>query len=412
MAEQLGVWFERQRVGAISRSGKAHMVFAYDPAWITSGFPLSLSLPFQDGPFGEELTQAFFDNLLPEQGIRAKVSQLTQVSAKNTFGLLQTIGGDCAGALTILPGDESPDTELAYEKISRSNLGELISILPKRPLLAGQDGIRLSLAGAQNKIPITYLDNRFYLPVNGSPSTHIIKPPIDDLEGSIENEAFCMALARVAGVNVPEVELLDTYPRAYMVKRYDRQVEPLAIRRIHQEDFCQAMGLPVALKYQNEGGPGFRECFALLERCADPANDRAELMKLAVFNFLIGNTDAHAKNFSLLYRTPPQPSLAPFYDLLCLGVYPGLATRNAMKIGGQYDPTFTQPRHWTRLAAEAGLGDDHVLGHIRFMTYSLPEMASITAEEFQKRYGKSRIVPKIVDFIHARCRQTADRMEN
>ena len=412
MPEQLGVWFERRLAGIIQRSGKVHMTFAYAPDWLASGFPLSLALPLRGEPFSEEATLAFFDNLLPEQGIRARISKQLQISDNNTYGFLERIGGECAGALTILPEEDEPAVKPAYEKISERKLGELILLLPRRPLLAGEDGIRLSLAGAQHKLPVTYLDGQYYLPANGSPSTHIIKPPIDDLEGSVENEAFCMILARIADVAVPEVDILETYPRAYMVKRYDRVIEPLNIVRIHQEDFCQAMGLPATLKYQNEGGPEIRQCFDLLRHCEDPGGDKNALLRLIVFNHLIGNTDAHAKNFSLLYAFPPKPRLAPFYDLLCLGVYPGLATKNAMKIGGEYDPQFTMHRHWLRLADDAGVSDEKVVKLLKTMTEHLPMMAAIAAEEFQRTYGKSRIVPKIVDFITARCELVRGRVED
>ncbi|MDD3310727.1 type II toxin-antitoxin system HipA family toxin [Pseudodesulfovibrio sp.] len=410
MPGQLGVWFEGRRAGTLTRSGKVHMTFAYDPEWIESGFPLSLSLPFQEKAFPREATKAFFDNLLPEQRIRALVSKQIQISGNNTFGFLETIGGECAGALTILPEGDRPATRPDYAPIGKEALGELIAQLPRRPLLAGEDGFRLSLAGAQNKLPIARLGDKFLLPVDGAASTHILKPAIDDLEGTIENEAFCMTLAAVAGRKVPEAEILDTYPRAYMVRRYDRVVEETGVRRLHQEDFCQALGLPAALKYQNDGGPGFKQCFELLDHCRQPDEDRRALFAMAVFNHLIGNTDAHAKNFSLLYANPPQPDLAPFYDLMCLGVYPGMAEKNAMKIGGSYDPAFIRKRHWLRLADEAGLPEAEALSLLAHDTQMLPIMAEIVAEEFQSHYGKSRIVPKIVEFIRARCQQVADRL--
>lgn len=409
MSEQLGVWFEQQRVGTIFRKGKVMLTFAYDEDWLQSGFPLSQSLPLQDAPISEKTTQAFFDNLLPEQGIRQKISKKIHVSEKNVFGFLETLGGECAGALSILPGDESPQEKPQYETVSKDKLGELISLLPKRPLLAGEDGIRLSLAGAQNKIPIAYIDGKFFLPKQGAASTHILKPPIDDLDGTVENEAFCMSLAKVAGLNVPEVEITETYPRGYLVKRYDRIIEPTAIKRIHQEDFCQAMGVPVSLKYQNEGGPGTQQCFELLAHCTAPATDRENLFTLIVFNFLIGNADAHAKNFSLLYSPPPQPTLAPFYDLLCTGAYERLSTKNAMKIGGKYDPNYTMKHHWMRLADQAGLSHPKAEGIILAMVSNLGMMASIVAEEFQARYGTSRTVQRIVEFIETRCNKVNAR---
>ncbi|MEZ7196598.1 type II toxin-antitoxin system HipA family toxin [Pseudodesulfovibrio karagichevae] len=412
MEQQLGVWFDGRLVGAISREGKSRLAFAYGKDWLKSGFPLSISLPLRSEPFDDESTRSFFDNLLPEEGIRANVSKQVHISEKNVFGLLETLGGECAGALSILPENEHPALRPEYNPVSNAKLGELIALLPKRPLLAGEDGVRLSLAGAQNKLPVAVFDGAFSIPLNGSPSTHILKPPIDDLPETVENETFCMSLARLANLTVPNVLITDTIPRGYLVARYDRMIEGGGIRRIHQEDFCQAMGLPVALKYQNEGGPGPEDCFALLDHCADPQADREQLFKLFVYNFLIGNTDAHAKNLSLLYPDPPRPVLAPFYDLLCTQVYVdyGLSTKNAMKIGGQYYPKFVMKRHWLRLAEQAGLTPVAGLNVVIQMANLLKMAAPIVGTEFAKRYGKSRIVPAIVEFVVGRCDQTLDRM--
>lgn len=412
MDRKLEVRMDQRLAGVISRHGKSRLSFSYDPEWLASGFSLSLSLPLREAPYGDEATRAFFDNLLPEQGIRAKISKRMQLSETNVFGLLEALGGECAGALSIRPKGERDAGKPGYAEFSRERMGELISALPKRPLLAGEDGVRLSLAGAQNKLPLAFDGGKYFLPLNDAPSTHILKPPIDDLPGTVENETFCMRLARLAGLDVPDVRITDTIPRGYLVTRYDRAVSGNGIHRIHQEDFCQALGLPVALKYQNEGGPGPEECFALLDRCEDPRPDRERLFDLFAFNFLTGNTDAHAKNLSLLYRNPPKPVLAPFYDLLCTQVYReyGLGTKNAMKIGGQYDPAFIMRRHWLRLADQAKLGQEDALGRIRDMAELLETASPIVAEEFAKRYGKSRIVGAIVTFVGERCRLTLDRL--
>ncbi|WP_285905312.1 type II toxin-antitoxin system HipA family toxin [Pseudodesulfovibrio pelocollis] len=412
MSERLCVWLDSNHVGTLTRKGRTALSFAYDAGWMCSGFPLSLSLPFQEHPFDDSRSRAFFDNLLPEQAVRDKVSKRLHVSQKNVFGLLAALGGECAGALTILHEGEIPAARPVYEEISRDRLGEIISLLPQRPLLAGEEGLRLSLAGAQTKLPIARLGSTYLLPTQGAPSTHILKPPIDDLPGSVENEAFCMALAKLVDLDAPKAEITETYPRGYLVERYDRVVHPDGIRRIHQEDFCQAMGLPAELKYQNEGGPGTRECFDLLEHSATPVGDRTQLFRLVVFNHLIGNTDAHAKNLSLLYDAPPRPRLAPFYDLLCVGMFEaqGLGQKNAMKIGGQYDPKFIMKRHWLRLADEAGLGHPDALTMITALAKTLSTGAGYVAEAFRERYGKSRAVPRIVEFIQERCRLTLERL--
>lgn len=412
MSDCLGVWIASDRIGTVTRKGRVALSFVYDAGWMRAGFPISLSLPFQAAPFDEARSRAFFDNLLPEQAVRDKVSKRLHISQKNVFDLLAALGGECAGALTILPEGEIPAVKPRYEEISRDRLGEIISLLPQRPLLAGEDGLRLSLAGAQTKLPIARLGGTYLLPTQGAPSTHILKPPIDGLPGSVENEAFCMALAKLMDLDVPKAEITGTFPRGFLIERYDRVVEPEGIRRIHQEDFCQAMGLPAEAKYQNEGGPGTRECFDLLEHSATQAADRMQLFRFVAFNHLIGNTDAHAKNLSLLYDTPPRPRLAPFYDLLCIGIHEaqGLGQKNAMKIGGQYDPQFIMKRHWLRLADEAGLGHADAVKIITALAKNLSVGAGYVAEAFQERYGKFRAVPRIVEFVQERCRLTLERL--
>lgn len=410
MEQKLRVWFEQRCVGVICRHSKNRLSFTYDDEWFSTGFPVSLNLPLQTAPFDDEATRTFFDNLLPEQEIRGRISKQIQISEANVFALLETLGGECAGALTILPEGDKPTEQLQYERINKEKMGELIVLLPKRPLLAGENGVRLSLAGAQNKLPLTIVGEDYLLPLNGSPSTHILKPPISDFPETIENETYCMSLAKLIGLNVPRVLITDTVPRGYLIERYDRIISKDTIRRIHQEDFCQAMGLPVALKYQNEGGPGPGDCFSLLKHSATSSADREQLFNLFIFNHLIGNTDAHAKNISLLYINPPKPVLAPFYDLLCTQVYPGLSTKSAMKIGGQYDPKFIMKRHWFRLADQAGLSRNIAFNLVIRRASLLKLAAPIMADEFTKRYGKSRIVPAIVRFIQNRCQQTLDRM--
>ena len=185
------------------------------------------------------------------------------------------------------------------------------------------------------------------MPQNDCPTTHILKPAIKGFEGIIENEYLCLELASQVGLNIPRREIRRIKDISFLlIERYDRQIHNNQVTRIPQEDFCQALSIPSKNKYQNDGGPGLKDCFDLLKNTTQPAIDRNRLAKALVFNYLIGNTDAHGKNFSLLHHDSSQINLTPFYDLLCTRIYPNLSSKMAMKIGGHYEIGEVLPRHW------------------------------------------------------------------
>jgi serine/threonine-protein kinase HipA len=415
MPNRLLVLFEDISVGHISREA-SRLSFTYSDSWLqhTHAFALSLNLPLRSEPYDDGPTRAYFNNLLPEEGVRAKVATNLHVSEKNVYGLLEALGAECAGALSIVPENNAARSANSpakpeYIKVTHDQLGNLVANLPHRPLLAGEEGVRLSLAGAQSKLPLAYDGKRFLLPLHGSPSTHILKPPIRDLEGSVDNEAFIMILARGVGLPVPSVFITDSFPRGYVVERYDRYVEGGTIRRLHQEDFCQALGVPPEIKYENEGGPGLQRCFEILEHSANPDEDKRLLLMWVIFNFLAGNADTHAKNLSLLY-SKDGIRLAPFYDLLCTGVYGSLTQRLAMKIGGKNDPDFIFSRHWSRLAVQAGVDATVVLNGLQSMAELLESILEEAVATFEQRYGTAPIVRDIATFIMARCERTLQRL--
>lgn len=250
------------------------------------------------------------------------------VSLNNDFGLLERIGGECAGAVSLYPETGKQKHEPGrYRKLSPDELAAIIRELPQRPLLAGEKGIRLSLAGAQKKLPVFYDGEHFYLGYGALPSNHIIKPAIEDLDGTVENEAFCMALAREIGLEAPSSFIHQCEEtRVFVVRRYDRVTGTDETKRLHQEDFCQALGIPPEFKYETEGGPSLAACFNLLRNASTSSGkDVLSLLNWVIFNYLIGNFDAHGENLSLLLL-PEGPMLAPFYDLLSTSprpIWPG-----------------------------------------------------------------------------------------
>jgi serine/threonine-protein kinase HipA len=239
-----------------------------------------------------------------------------------------------------------------------AGLIRVLDALPVRPLLAGEEGLRLSLAGAQSKVPVVLVEGAVALPAPGQATTHILKPPISRFAATTENEAFVMRLAAAIGLDVAQAEARTVQDRTFLlVHRYDRAIGADGIvRRIHQEDFCQALGVPPETKYASEGGPTFKDCFALLRRvAARPAVDVLKLLDAVIFNVIAGNADAHGKNFSILYDAEG-PRLAPLYDLLATVAYPDLSPKFAMKIGKRATLAELDAKGWAAFAADAGLG--------------------------------------------------------
>lgn len=363
MIKSLGVWWDGRSVGVLRIDEHGDLAFAYDQAWLADdGLPaISMSLPKRAEPFGRRETRPFFAGLLPEEGQREAAAKALGVSAGNDFRLLEQLGGDVAGALMLLPEAEAPPAAegvAATEPLSDDALLAILGQLPARPMLAGEAGLRLSLAGAQSKLPVVLLNGRIALPAPGQPTTHILKPAIERLAATTENEALAMRLAAALRLDVAPVEPRRTGDRTYLlVTRYDRAVSPEgAIRRLHQEDFCQALGVAPERKYAAEGGPVFRDAFGLVRAaCATPAPALLRLADAAIFNVLVGNADAHAKNYSLLYGEGGI-DFAPLYDLLCTAAYPELHAKLAMKVGRRAILDEFTADTWSDFAAEVGLG--------------------------------------------------------
>lgn len=417
MAHELEVWLFADRVGTLSLvDGRLH--FRYLSDWLSrpGAVSLSRSLPLQDAPFDDHHSRPFFAGLLPEGQLRRLIAQRFQVSTQNDFALLDHMGGECAGAVTLLaPGQPMPGAEQAddVQWLTEDEIVALLDELPQRPMLAGQDGLRLSLAGAQDKLPVVFDGVRMGLPKNGTPSSHILKPAIRTLEDTVSNEGFCLALADAMRLQPAKSQVLSVRGRQFLlVERYDRVSHAQGQRqRIHQEDFCQALGVVPEMKYQNEGGPDLAQCFDLVRRVTRPSAPQVlRLLDYVVFNALIGNHDAHAKNFSLLYADK-SVVLAPFYDVLSTAVYPTLTPKMAMKIGSKYKFTELQSRHWEQFAQAAGLSPAQVKKRVLAIARQLPHEAAALRSSFVTQDLDHDILGKIVDLIERRCQLTSKRLE-
>ena len=403
----LDVYLQEQKIGLLWLDEQRRFVFQYDAEWIKqpNAVPLSLRLPLKADPYPDDFARPFFSNLLPEQEIKRVIAQRLQISENNDFALLNSIGGECAGAVSVLPSGETPTEKPGYRELDEEELHKIVIDLPRRPLMAGVEGMRLSLAGAQYKLPMYMEEDRIFIASGNAPSSHILKSPIRDREDTVGNEAFCMLLAHKLGLPVPPVTIHQGLVRLFIIARYDRSRDKDgSLVRLHQEDFCQALGFLPDQKYESEGGPTLPQCFALLqEQSIRPAADRMALLRWTIFNYLIGNADAHAKNLAMLF-TERGPRLAPFYDLLCTQVYPDLTEKQAMRIGGENRPSWIQKRHWERFADAIAVKPRLVLRTLQDMAGTVMPAAQGLAEEFQTTYGRSPILEKITAVISKRVK--------
>jgi serine/threonine-protein kinase HipA len=415
LPKTLDVYLFRDLVGHLIQDDGGQMAFDYAESWIekTDTYPLSRSLPLRKERFSRKECRGFFAGILPEESKREIIARNLGISARNDYAMLERIGGECAGAVTFVPaGERLPGRNYSYRTLTDAELVAILKELPKRPLLAGEEGVRLSLAGAQDKVAVRVDGDKVSLPLEGAPSTHILKPAIERFEGVVLNEALAMKLATAVGLSAAAVEIRTVEDMTFLlVERYDRihrktADEELTIERIHQEDFCQALDIVPETKYQKEGGPSLKDCFNLLREVSSaPVIDLARLLDAVIFNYLVGNNDAHGKNFSLLYPGAGtgdlQVRLAPLYDIVSTVYYPELSREMAMKIGGEYSSERVTPKNFEKLAEEAGLAKPLVRRRVpelvEAILSALPELdihnsvAEGVAALIQKRSEKVRV---------------------
>ncbi len=391
MARTLDVYLHDDLVGHLVQDSGGQMFFNYTAGWLNKpgASPLSQSLPLREEVFRGKECRPFFAGILPEESKREIIARNLGISARNDYAMLEQIGGECAGAATFIPaGGALPEHNYGYRKLSEKELAGILRELPKRPLLAGDEGIRLSLAGAQDKVAVRIEYSEISVPLGGAPSTHILKPSVERFEGVVFNEALCMKLASASGLPTAGVETRTADGVDFLlVERYDRYHRPVSgaeavLERLHQEDFCQAQGIVSEFKYQKEGGPSLKQCFALLRDVSStPVIDLARLLDAAIYNYLVGNNDAHGKNFSLLYQSREngirETTLAPLYDIVSTAYYPELSRDMAMKLGREYSSEKIMPPDFEQLAEEAGLGKAQVKRRV-------PELAATVNDALAK----------------------------
>ncbi|NII11735.1 type II toxin-antitoxin system HipA family toxin [Oleiagrimonas sp. C23AA] len=396
---------------------KGRLVFHYLRDWLQrpTAFPLSTRLPLSDDELPSDEVLAFFANLLPEGPVLDTLCRLRRLPRANVYRLLEAFGRECAGAFEIVPEEEAVlPREGSYRPYLMEDVRrDLKALHDNIPLLQLHGQLRLSMAGAQNKIPVRYDNGEFSLPMGGAPSTHILKPALQPEQlypDSVYNEAFCLRLAQSVGLPVAPVEIIHAPDPVLLVRRFDRIVEEGSIQRLHQLDFCQLAGVLPGQKYEVDGGPGLGDLFALVDaHSVLPARDRLQLVDWTLFNYLIGNADAHAKNMAMLFAPDGRLRLAPAYDLLSTAYWPALADKLAMAIGGERRPAWLMGRHWQRMCDAVGLNFTQLrrraMGLLNAIDQQMPNVANdLSLSEH------SRLLGHFQELIHTRGGWLRERM--
>jgi serine/threonine-protein kinase HipA len=406
---QVPIFFETRLVGVmdIDENGPG---FIYDPIWIDTrgAFPISTLMPFGNDKIASNVFAPWASNLLPESDQLRAVSQFLGASMTDVVGILKAIGRDTAGALSI--GQPSTASTKGWKRIGdAADLERILNELPKKPFLIGEDGVSMSLAGVQSKLAVAIDRDGFVcIPTDGAPSTHILKPDSDRLWGSVQNEAFCLTLAKLLKLPVPAVSTGIAGARSYLlVERYDRAEQQGRWRRIHQEDFCQALGKPPSAKYETNDtgvrGPALKDMFDLT-RSKLGARDLVSLLDMLIFNIIACNTDAHAKNYSILIKARGA-ALAPIYDVMCATVWENVTRNLAQKVAGKDRGEHLKGRHWQRFARECGLNPRQVLNRVKALASAADEQAAAAQSEVESMPGGGHaLLPSVTISVQSRAK--------
>ena len=415
MAE-LTAYYESRVVGSIEVHADGPS-FAYAPQWLSmrGAFPISLLMPLSPRRVPPRLFLPWAANLLPESTQLRAIGLQLGAAPGDVIGILSELGRDTAGALSIgEPGTAATD----WRPVPNDKaLERILAELPSKPFLVGEDGVSMSLAGVQTKLGVAIDDKgRICVPINGAPSTWILKPDSERLFGGVQNEALCLVLAKRLGLNAPEVTTGKAGKRTYlMVKRYDRVEQQGRWRRLHQEDFCQALGKPPSAKYETNQtgipGPTLAEMFAVT-RNAMQAPDVVNLLDYVIFNVLACNTDAHAKNYSLMISGKGF-KLAPIYDVMCALAWEHVTRNMAQKIAGKSRGEHLKRRHWLRFAADVGLNGPRLLARVEALAKAtLSETRKAAADVAAMPAGPHPLMQQVAEAIEGRARALLSGLTN
>ncbi len=420
---ELRVLIDENEIGTIHQMSSGRFRFVYDNEWrnIVDAVPLSLSMPLTRREHEHKQIETFLWNLLPdrEETLR-QIAAEHEISPRNPFALAGARGEDLPGAIQIVPPERIPHLR-KRERVTRISENHLCELLHNRQRAIGrtrigEDSGFFSLAGAQAKLAICWINGRWYEQRGYTPSTHIIKPSMTDLNEQVENEHFCLRLA--AEIGLPAVKsTVQTIGdlQTIIVDRYDRvRIKGKArlrlnqfggrVYRIHQEDMCSALSIHPANKYQYLGGPGMKQIMRLLEGSGAPDVDRERFMRACAFNYIIAGVDAHGKNYSVLIEGGGRFRLAPLYDIMSALPY-DIETYNklAMSIGNEKKYRKIYPSHWEKAAKNCRYDTEKAVAHVREYISAIPDAAQRVLMVCQKDGLRNEVIALLTDRLVSRC---------
>lgn len=425
MSDELIALLNEKPIGHLRRGAKGRVTFVYHDEWRTApeAYPLSLSMPLAAQEHGPDTVESFLWGLLPDnEKVLDRWAQKFQVSSRNVFGLIANVGEDCAGAVQFVVPDrvsEVLEGKLdAVDWLTEHDIAERMRLLREDHAAwrLPRDTGQFSLAGAQPKTALLLEHGRWGVPHGRIPTTHILKPPTGEFAGHAENEHLCLALARALGLPVASSEVMHFEGEvAIVIERYDRQHHGNSIIRVHQEDMCQALGIPPTRKYQNEKGPSAGDIVELLRTQSSEAGaDVKTFVDALAFNWLIAGSDAHAKNYSLLLASGPRIRLAPLYDIASILPYDKFdlhKVKLAMKVGGEYLLNNIVLRHWRRTAKELRVDPKELLDKILWMADRIPDTVEGLRKDAREAGLQHALIDRLAERLTARavsCRKLFD----
>lgn len=416
--------FNGREAGRIARDGRGRLTFAYADDWrlMRGAYPLSLSMPLAAAEHGHKPVEAFLWGLLPDNAnVLDRWARHFQVSARNAFALMGHVGEDCAGAVQFVRPDRfdhvarqgPPEVEWLDEKEVAQRLRALR--IDHAAWRMSRDTGQFSLAGAQPKTALLYEDGRWGVPSGRTPTTHILKPPTGDFDGHAENEHVCMQLAAALGLAAAKSQVMRFEDQvAIVIARYDRQRTDAGLLRVHQEDMCQALAILPTMKYENEGGPGARAIIDLIRTFSGRAEEDVQrFVDALAFNWLIGGTDAHAKNYAMLIGAEGRARLAPLYDIASILPYEFdlQKIRSAMKIGGEYRFRGIGLRQWRKLARELRLDADRLMTRIGDLSRAIPDALTDVCRTAEADGIAHPLVERLAGRLRERAQKCAKAIE-
>lgn len=429
--EKLHVALNGTVVGMLEKHVGGAMSFVYQDEWLAQAGAraISLSLPLQPEPFRGDVVYNFFDNLLPDsEFIRSRIQTRFRTTTKRPFDLLASIGSDCVGAIQLYPehAEVAPVKQVNAVPVSDEEIEQLLQGYREAPLGMGPDSddFRISLAGAQEKTALLWFDNQWCRPQGSTPTSHIIKLPIGhiaynnlNLSESCENEWLCLRIAEQFGLPVAQTQLARFgEQRVLIVERFDRRWsrDNSWLIRLPQEDFCQALGIPPALKYEADGGPGIAAAMELLLGSQQPLLDRDAFFKSQIVFWMLAAIDGHAKNFSLFIEPETTYRMTPLYDVF--SGYPFMHARGiapqkakmamaALGKGRHYRWSQILPRHFISTARAVGYSEEktlQVMAELKVQTeQAIANVEAMLPDDFPR---------SVSDAMFAGVRRQAERL--